>query len=226
MQKVLTGLGLAAALGAPAWGQTTWSTDRFTVSTANGTAVEIADGAVQLPELPQSFANAGANPGRFTSLFNLTFAPRAGYALAGERVTFAVDMILDVFDRPTDLLLKPFGQFDVDIDGLAPISRSIDAGTLHFRGDVFLGSPTFNALASALAMEGLACPLGSGANDCDFGTDFVPLDATVWFRSFTLTPVLSAVPEPGPGSAFLFGLVVCSAGAAARSRGGRNLPAN
>jgi len=218
MPRALGALALAAVIAAPAWGQTTWETDRFTVSTANMTEIEIVDGSVHLVDLPQSVSNPGTNPGLYERFYDLAFAPRSGYVLRGEQVTYAVDMDLDVFDRPTDFELKPSGQFTVAIDGVPPVSRTIDGGELHYRGNAFIASPIFDARASANAFEGFACPLGSGADDCRFGGDLAPLDASVRFLSFTVTPLVSAIPEPRTAWLWLIGLVACLARATAPGR--------
>jgi hypothetical protein len=211
MQRLLAGSALAVALAGPAWGQTSGSTDRFIVTTDNLTEFAIVDGAVQLQDLPWAFSDPGSDTHTPEGVFNLNFAPQAGYALVGEAVTFTVDMTIDIYDRPTDFLLKPSGSFSVGIAGVPPVTRTSDGGTPHFRGEAFLNAPTFDARASALTTEGWACPSGSGPDDCDFGTDLVPLDASVRFLSFTVTPLLTAVPEPRMAWLWLMGLAACLA---------------
>lgn len=225
MPRALTALALAAAIAAPAWGQTTWAADRFTVSTANTTAFDVVDGSVRLRELPRAYSDAGTAPGLIDDFFNLTFAPRGANVLVGERVTYTVDLSLDEYDGPTDWLYKPTGRFTMEIDGVPPTSRSIDGGTLHFRGGAFIASPTFDAHPSVYANAGIVCPAGHVANDCDFGTDVIFLNALVQFSSITVTPVLTAVPEPRTAWLWLMGLAACLARATPPGRALKPLPA-
>jgi hypothetical protein len=222
MHKLLT--VAAMALAGPAWSQTSWTADQFTVSTDNMTDVSIVGGSVVVQDLPTLLAlsNPASDIRLPATVFDLDFAPRAGYVLAGEQVTFSVSMNVGTYDAAASFLSKALGSFTVDVNGQYSLSESSDGGVASYDGSYFLGNPNLVAQAVGSTTEGAACPAADAANDCNFGVDLVFQDATVELASFSVTPILSAVPEPSARAAWLAGLaLLCTAGALTRSRGRR-----
>ena len=215
---------LAMALASPAWGQTSWTADQFTVSTDNMTDVAIVGGAVVVQGLPTLLALS--NPASDTRLpptvFDLDFAPRAGYVLTGEQVSFTVAMNVGTYGAASSFLSKAFGSFTVDVDGQYSLSESSDGGVASYDGSYLLSNPDLIARSSGSTTEGAACPAGDDANGCNFGIDLVFQDATVELSSFSVTPILSAVPEPLASTTWMVGiamLFVACAGLQPRRRG-------
>jgi hypothetical protein len=188
----------AMALAFPAWGQTSWSTDRFTVSTDNLTAVSIENGSVKISDMPYllGLSNAGGSTDPSSVQFDLAFAPQPGYVLAGEQVTYEITMNVDHYDLPSNWLMKASGMFTVDINGAYSFTRSSDGGAIQYSESYFLSDPDLVARVGASTHEGLACPLGHEADSCGFGGYWVSLDALVALTAITVTPILTAIPEP------------------------------
>ena len=214
----------AMALASPAWAQTSWTADQFTVSTDNMTDVSIVGGSVVVQDLPALLALS--NPGSDTRLpatvFDLDFAPKAGYVLTGEQVSFSVGMNVGTYDAPSSFLSKALGSFTVDVNGQYSLSESSDGGVASYDGSYFLGNPNLVAQVVGSTTEGAACPVADAANGCNFGIDLVFQDAMVQLTSFSVTPILSAVPEPSAWSVWFAGAaLLCTAGALVRSRARR-----
>src|ERR1700749_2644643 len=129
----------AMALASPAWSQTSWTADQFTVSTDNMTDVSIVGGSVVVQDLPALLALS--NPGSDTRLpatvFDLDFVPKAGYVLTGEQVSFSVAMNVGTYDAASSFLSKALGSFTVDVNGQYSLSESSDGGVASYDGSYF-----------------------------------------------------------------------------------------
>ena len=192
---------LAAALVAltpAAWAQTSWSNDQFSVSTDNFSFVTIVDGSAIVLGLPYplTLSNPASDQDEPPTFFDLAFAPQPGYALHGETVSFSIEMNVDEFAGPGDLLFNAFGSFAVSANGVSAPGQSSDGGKTTYEESFFVPDPNLVVEASAVTREGLACPAGHAADDCDFGIYLIFLDSEVDLESLTVTPVVSAVPEP------------------------------
>ncbi len=211
----------AMALASPAWAQTSWTADQFTVSTDNMTDVSIVGGSVVVQDLPALLALS--NPGSDTRLpptfLDLDFAPKAGYVLTGEQVSFSVAMNVGTYDAANSFLSPALGSFTVDVNGQYSLSQSSDGGVASYDGNYFLVNPNLVAQVVGSTTEGAACPVADAANGCNFGIDLVFQDALVQLTSFSVTPILSAVPEPSASTTWLAGVALLFAtGALARPR--------
>jgi hypothetical protein len=210
MRSVLAAATITMAMTGSAWGQTSWSTDQFTVSTDNMTLVNIVGESVQVAWLPIAVSNPASNSSWPSTQLDLSFAPQPGYRLAGELVNFAVDMAVDAYSAPTDLLLNALGSFNVDINGEYTLSGTDTGGSAHRTGSYLLRNPNLVSVLDEATVEGIACPLGDDHDGCNFGLDWVFLQAEVDFTSFTVTPLLSPVPEPRPRLQWLASLGLAS----------------
>ena len=221
MRQLLTALALV--LAGPAWSQTSWSSDKYTV-TSDRDLTAAAGGSFEIfpPDLPYAFSNSGITVNFPTAQFNLEFSAAPGYILMGEDVEFVAAMTVDSFDAPTDMLTKAYGQFTADINGQYALSRTSDGGTFDDAGAYVVDGPSVHASVSATTFEGVACPLGEGANDCNFGLGNVFLDSLVDFSSFNVTPILVAIPELDMRDSLLAGLCLVASAAMARRHRGRS----
>jgi hypothetical protein len=187
----------ALLLAGPAWSQTSWANDRFTMSTDNLTGVSIAGDTVQVDWLPVAVSNPASASFYPSVFFDLDFAAQPGYLLIGERVDFSVELNDEAYSAASDMLLPAQGSFTVDIDGEYSLSATGAGGIQHYSGTYLLHRPDLVARIDESVMEGIACPSGHDDNGCNFGLDWVGLQSLVEMTSFSVTPVLAPVREPG-----------------------------
>ncbi|MGN6528325.1 MAG: hypothetical protein ACTHL8_18200, partial [Burkholderiaceae bacterium] len=191
MRNLLLAAALLAVAG-PACAQTSLSTPRFRVTSDDATATLVGD-TLQATGLPVAISDGGGNEILGPDDWDFHFAPQPGYAIRGEIVTFTVDMTVEDF-APTVMEAKASGAYEIDIDGLLRHADASEGGTVHDDWRDVVRDPDLSAALSLSAIEGIACPLGDEADGC--GDDWVFLRATVAFTSFTITPIVEAVPEP------------------------------
>jgi hypothetical protein len=196
MRRSLAAMALASALAAPAFGLTTLSNDQFTVVTSPDMA--IVGGAVQLQGTPffLAFAGPAQSPDSGAADFAFAFTPKPGHALLGETVTFSMMLNVDELDPRATLLSAPLADFSVAVDAQPSFSRSSAGGETHYSASWFVPEPNVDVHMSGSAREGLSCLIGQEANDCNFGGSILELAAYVQLDSLTVTPLISAVPEP------------------------------
>jgi hypothetical protein len=211
------------AVAGSAWGQTSWSNDQFTVSTDDMTFVSIVDGSVVILGLPQllTLSNPGSDANFPPSFFYLAFAPAAGYALHGETVSFSVELDVDEYTLPSNMVINAFASVSVGANGVSHLDKSSEGGKTTYSGSFVVGDPNLAVEASAVTREGIACPLGHEADNCEFGIPLVFLDSFVGLTSLSVTPLLSAVPEPAMLATWTTALGAFAAGALARRRRAR-----
>jgi hypothetical protein len=220
MRKLIVASMLA--LAGSAWGQTSWSNGQFTASTDNMTFASIVGGSVVVMGLPQllTLSNAGFDANLPPTFFDLAFVPAAGYALHGETVSFSVAMDVGEYAKPSNLMFNAFASVSVGANGASFLDKSSAGGKTAYSGTFFVADPDLAVEAGAVTHEGTACPLGEEADGCDFGISLVFLDSAVRLTSLSVTPLLSAVPEPGMAALWTPVLGVLAAGALARRRRG------
>jgi hypothetical protein len=190
---------VALALAGPAFGlEMTLTNDQFTVTTSSGFEHAIVGGAVELQDPPYflAYASPGGSPSSGEFILDYVFAPKAGYALRGETVSFSMDMRVDEASERTTLLSAALAQFSVGVDALHSVTRSSEGGVTHYAASWFVTDPHVLVDMAGIANEGRACVKGYEADDCDFGGGIIDLDAYVQLGSLSVTPLLSAVPEP------------------------------
>jgi len=202
---------VALALAGPAFGlETTLMNDQFTVTTNSGFEHAIVGGAVELLEPPYflAFASPAGSPGSGEFVLDYVFTPKAGYALRGETVSFSMDMRVDEASELTTLLSAAFAEFTVVVDPLHSVTKSSEGGVTHYAASWFVTDPHLLVDMAGAAREGRACVKGFEADGCDFGGGIVDLDAYVQLLSLSVTPLLSAVPEPDTAASSIAALGV------------------
>ncbi len=202
----------ATLFACSAWGQT-WSNDQFTVSTDNLTFVSIVDGTVFVQYLPYAESNPASGSYFPPDMIDLDFTPKAGYSLAGELISFSVDLQVDT--SPLDVLVGAVAGYNVDINGEYAQSATDSGGSAHYAGTHFLRSPNLVSEIDESVAEGIACPVGDEGNGCNYGIDLIFLEAQAQLSSFTVTPILTPVPEPDTRALWMGGLALLAASSVA-----------
>ena len=216
MRKILAAAVLA--LSGPAWGQFSWSNDQFTVSTDNLTTVTISGGTAFVDWMPGAVSNPGSNSTYPSVFFDLDFAAQPGYALMGERIDFGFELEDDAYTAPSDMMLPAQGTVTVGLNGEYSLSETGYGGVQKYSGTYLLHDPDLVAQIDESVMEGIACPSGHDDNGCNYGLDWVWLQSLVEMTAFSVTPILTPVPEPDTAALLATALGSLALAAAARRR--------